>query len=293
MDINNSFKSIVGVDVGGTKIEAGRIVDNQIVTKHKVDTEAHLSQPEVISNICKAIEKVIDHTTYSIGVGVPGFVDIENGIVRAVTNIPSWKNVPLQQELEEYFSIPVNINNDANCFAIGEKYYGKAKNFKSFVGITLGTGLGSGVIINDKLFTGSHNGSGEFGSIPYLGSNYEYYCSSSFFQNVYKTTGAEVYGKALQNDTYALNIMSEFGKHIGNTVKTIMLSVDPEAVVIGGSIAGSFDLFKESMWETIKTFPNKEVVESFRVEKSELESAILGAAALTFQYSSKKNAINV
>ncbi|MDF1546878.1 MAG: ROK family protein [Bacteroidales bacterium] len=282
-DINN-IKSIVGVDVGGTKIDAGRILNDKIVVRGKVDTESHLPENEIFNNIISAIEKVIDQSTYAIGIGVPGFVDIEKGIVRKVTNIPSWKNVELKKKLENYFKLPVLVNNDANCFAIGEKFYGKGKNFRSFVGITLGTGLGSGIIIDNKLFTGSHNGSGEFGSIPYLDENYEFYCSSSYFQKVFKSNGQDIYYAASEGDEIARNIINDFGIHIGNVIKTIMLSVDPEAVIIGGSIAGSFRYFQESMWQTIRTFPSKDVLNHFVVETSELESAVLGAGALCLQY---------
>jgi len=288
MDNLNLEKSIIGVDVGGTKIDAGRIFNGKIAARQNTNTEAHLSEDEVIKNIIRAVEKVVDRSVSSIGVGVPGFVDIENGIVRSVTNIPSWKNVQLKHKLEEYFHLPVFVNNDANCFAIGEKYFGKGKPFKSFVGITLGTGLGSGIILSDKLFTGSNNGSGEFGSIPYLDQNYEYYCSSSYFTKIFKSSGKDIYNTALAKDEVSQNILHDFGVHIGNVIKAIMLTVDPEAVIIGGSIAESFSFFKESMWQVVRTFPNKEVVKRFVIEKSELESAVLGAAALTYQYAGQE-----
>lgn len=284
MKLKDIHKSLVGVDVGGTKIDAGRIHNNKIVERSTIDTQAHLPEKDVVANIIRAIENVIEQDTYSIGIGVPGFVDIEKGIVRGVNNIPSWKNVELKKQLEEYFNIPVLVNNDANCFAIGEKYYGKGTGYKDFVGITLGTGLGSGIVLNGKLFTGSNYGSGEFGCIPYLDNNYEYYCSSSFFTNIHSTTGKDIYKRVLSNDDDAKNIMVNFGEHIGNAIKTIMYSFDPQAIIIGGSIAGSFDLFKDSMWNVINTFHDKSVVEKLIIEKSELESAILGAAGLTYQY---------
>ena len=125
------------------------------------------------------IEEVFDSAVSGIGVGVPSIVDVEKGIVYDVQNIPSWKEVHLKQLLEERFQVPVFINNDANCFAIGEKHFGKGKDHENMIGLIVGTGMAGGIIIKNQLYNGYNCGSGEFGMIPYLEHNYEYYSSAN------------------------------------------------------------------------------------------------------------------
>jgi glucokinase len=124
-------------------------------------------KPDTIKNlqvIFQLIDPLINKNIKAIGIGVPSVVDIENGIVYDVQNITSWKEVALKKLMEEEFQIPVLINNDANCFALGEKYFGKGQNLHSMIGLTIGTGLGAGIIINDKLYAGVNCGDGEFGN---------------------------------------------------------------------------------------------------------------------------------
>ena len=164
---------------------------------------------------------------------------------------------------------------------MGEFYFGKGKGHDSFVGLTIGTGLGSGIIINKKLYTGNHCGAGEFGMIPYLDQCYEYYASGQFFQNVYNENGQDVFKRADQGDTNALNMYAEMGMHLGNAIKTILFALDINLIVLGGSVRKAFPYFSKSMWESIQDFPFKRTVESLKIEVSELEnSGIYGAAAL-------------
>src|SRR5690606_24955530 len=118
---------------------------------------------------------------------VPSVVDVDKGIVYDVQNIPSWKEVPLKAIMEERYGVPVQVNNDANCFALGEKYFGQGRDSKAFIGLTLGTGLGAGIILNDKLYAGPNCGAGEFGMVPYLDYHYEYYASGQFFTLLHHT----------------------------------------------------------------------------------------------------------
>src|SRR5690606_10392508 len=115
-----------------------------------------------------------------IGIGIPGLVDSSNGIALGLANIPSFQHVELKKFLTGRFSKPVFVNNDANCFAIGVHKYGVGKSFKSLVGITLGTGVGGGIVINGQLYSGLFSAAGEWCSAPYLDHNFEYYCSGKF-----------------------------------------------------------------------------------------------------------------
>ncbi|MCE1198858.1 MAG: ROK family protein [Marinilabiliales bacterium] len=275
-------KNLIGVDLGGTNIRAGKIVDETIIQLSKTATPSKGTVEEVLNEIYKVIDAVFDQESTSIGVGVPSVVDVDAGIVYDVVNIPSWKVVHLKQLLESRYKVPVFVNNDANCFVVSEKYYGKAKPFQNIVGVALGTGLGCGLIFNGKLYEGSNCGAGEFGNIPYLAHNVEYYASGQFFTDEKKLSAALLYDQAKNGDQKALSLFAEFGVHLGETLKSILYAYDPEVVILGGSVAQSFDFFKDSMYETIRTFAYSNVLSNLKIEVSDLEnSAIYGAAALT------------
>ena len=278
-----SMETIIGVDLGGTKVSAGRVEKKRIVKHLSSDIAGEGSEKEVFETIIQTIEALFVPDVAGIGVGVPSLVDVEKGIVYEVQNIPSWKKVPLKEMLETQFRRPVYVNNDANCFAVGEKYFGKGKKYRNFVGLTIGTGMGAGVIIENRLYCGANCGAGEFGSVPYKDAVLEYYSSGQFFKGIHKIKGDEVFARAQRGDRTALKIFEEFGIHLGDALMIIMLAVDPEAIIIGGSVSRAFTFFEKSMRERMKTFPYQHAVERLRIEKSdEPQIAILGAAALCY-----------
>lgn len=273
--------NIIGVDLGGTNIRAGKVVADKIIQLAKEPTPAAGSQSEVLEKLIEVIDKCFDENTKSIGIGVPSVVDVEKGIVYDVVNIPSWKVVPLKDILESRFKVPVYVNNDANCFALGEKYYGKARDCKSIVGLTIGTGMGSGLIFNGKLYEGRNCCAGEFGNIPYLNSNFEHYCSGQFFSEEKSVSAIETNKRALSGDQAAIQLYAEFGFHLGHAIKSMLYAYDPEIIILGGSLTKAFDLFKPAMFEAIKDFDYPSVLTNLKIEISDLEnSAIYGAAAL-------------
>jgi len=276
-----TVKNMIGVDLGGTNIRAGRITEDKIIRLTKFSTPSKGSVEEVLDQIYAAVDECFDASTISIGVGVPSVVDVEKGIVFDVTNIPSWKVVPLKALLEKRYGVPVCVNNDANCFAVGEKYFGKAKSYKNIVGVTLGTGLGCGLIFNGKLYEGSNCGAGEFGNIPYLSHNIEYYCSGQFFSDEKKVKAVDIFHLAQKGDASALNLFTEYGYHLGEALKSILYAYDPEVVILGGSVSRSFDFFKDAMYQVLQGFAYSSVLANLKIDVSELEnSAIFGAAAL-------------
>jgi glucokinase len=276
-------ESIIGVDLGGTKVSIGR-VESQRVTEHvsaNITTKGEVGQ--IMSEIIAGIEQVFDPGISGIGIGVPSIVDVANGIVYNVQNIPSWKEVHVKKILEERFQKPVYVNNDANCFAVGEKYFGKGQKFRNLVGVTIGTGLGTGIIIDNRLYCGINCGAGEFGSISYKDRIIEYYCSGQFFENVHGVKGQQVYEKARQGDAGSLEIFDEFGTHLGEAMKTILFAVDPEAIIIGGSVCRAYPFFEKAMWAKIETFPYWKTIDNLVIATSDQDHiAVLGAAALYF-----------
>lgn len=278
-----TYQTIIGVDLGGTKVSLGKVKEKQIIKQSSTNITTQGDQNQILGEIISAIESVFDQSVVGIGIGVPSVIDVQKGIVYNVQNIPSWKEVPLKDILENQFQRPAYVNNDANCFAVGEKHFGKGIAFKNMVGVTLGTGLGAGIIIDNRLYSGPNCGAGEFGSISYKDQIIEYYCSGQFFVHEHTTKGQQVFEKANKGDKNALTIFEEFGTHLGEAIKTIMFAVDPEAIILGGSVCESYPFFKKAMWKQIRTFPYEKSVDRLVIERSEEPHiAILGAAALYY-----------
>ncbi len=277
-------KHIIGVDLGGTNIRAGKVKNNNIVDVYSQQISSNESEKKVLDEIITSIYKIFDDYIAGIGVGVPSIVDVSKGVVYDVQNIPSLKEVYLKKILEEEFKVPVYINNDANCFVVGEKYFGAAKGYNNVIGLTIGTGLGAGIYTDGRLYLGANCGAGEFGMLPYKDGIYEDFCSGKYFVNTLKTTGKEIFYKAEKGDKEAINIFSDFGMHVGNAISAIMLAVDPELIVIGGSVSIAYKYFKDSVKKVLDNFPYQNSIKKLKIVESNLEQvAILGAAALYFE----------
>ena len=168
------YKNVIGVFFAGRKLQVARI-ENGVLTCI-IDKEVNNRETEeyIINEIIVAIEQVMITDIYAIGIGVPSLVDVKKGIVYKAANVPSWRKVHIKDILENRFQLPVFVNNDANCFAIGEKHFGIAREYEHIAGITLGAGFGVGIIINSRLYSGNNCGAGEFSSIPYKHHDYEF-----------------------------------------------------------------------------------------------------------------------
>ena len=272
-------KEIIGIDLGGTNIRGGIVQDNHLSGLTQEQINARGTTEEVLQNFFRFIDKLISSSTTAIGVGVPGLVN--KGTVYDVINIPSWQEIPLQKLMEERYQLPVAINNDANCFALGELYFGKGKRYDSLIGLTIGTGLGSGIIINKKLYAGSNCGAGEFGMMDYLDQCYEYYASGRFFENVYNINGETIFKKAGEGEKTAMQMYEEMGMHLGNAIKAVLYAMDIPVIILGGSVSKAFPYFSKTMWKQLQTFGFRKTIECLKIEVSELQnSGILGAADL-------------
>ena len=274
----------IGIDLGGTNIRGAVVKDNVLSDVISVRVSSSGTEQEVLEELFQLTGQLMHEDVKAIGIGVPSVVDIEKGIVYDVQNIPSWKEVPLKKYLEERYHLPVLVNNDANCFALGEKYFGQGSAYHSFIGLTIGTGMGAGIIIHDKLYAGSNCGAGEFGMVNYLDKYFEFYASGQFFKNVYQADGEEVFHNAKGGDREALKMFEELGTHIGNAIKMILYTYDPETIILGGSIKNAFPYYKESMWKEIGSYVYPKSLEKFRIKISSLKnSGVLGAAALCYE----------
>ncbi|UOQ68594.1 ROK family protein [Hymenobacter volaticus] len=271
----------IGIDIGGTKIHVGVVQDERIIQEIQFETSATAPKEQILGALVDSIKSVMDSEVAGIGIGVPGLVDEKNGIVHNVQNIPSWREVSLKGHLASHFKVPVYITNDANAFAIGEKIYGKGKECTNLVGITLGTGFGAGIIINNDVYSGTLSSAGEFGCIPYRDKTIEDYCSGKFFVQNFGLPGTELHLLAQRGELQALEAFSQFGEHLGNAIKVILYALSPEAIFLGGSISKCYKYFQEALHKSVLEFPFKIVTDRLTIAPSELgNAAVLGAAAL-------------
>jgi glucokinase len=278
-----SGPAVVGIDLGGTNVRAGVVVDGRLARVEARAIRGHGTEAEVLEDLFSAVDPVMGPDIAGIGAGVPSIIDLRTGTVYDVQNIPAWTKVPLKGLLEERYHLPAYVNNDANCFAAGEKVFGKLAPYDSAVGLIVGTGLGAGIIANGRLYSGVNCGAGEFGMLPYLDRNFEAYASGQFFRRVHGTSGREAAERAARGDGAALGQFEEFGRHLGEAVKAICYAVDPEIILLGGSVSRSYRYFRDALWGAFRSYAYSLAKERLRIELSETENiAILGAAALYF-----------
>jgi glucokinase len=273
--------ALLGIDIGGTNLRVGRVVGQSIEKVLSERIEDKQSQDAVLQQLFSLVRKMMTPDITGIGVGVPSSVDPISGVVYNVNNIPSWKEVHLKELLYNQFNVPVFVNNDANCFILGEKYYGKAQHASSAVGLIVGTGLGSGLVFNNKLYNGLNCGAGEIGLIPFRESILEHYCCGQFFERNYGISASEAATLALAGDEKALKMFDEFGANLGQAINIVLAVYAPEIIVLGGSVPKAFSLFEPAMRKVMSTFLFAKTVHDVRIEVSEIENvAIYGAASL-------------
>ena len=284
-------KYVIGVDLGGTNIRAGLVLGNKIIKKIEVKTEVSKGKSVVIKNLIKAISSVMANNVSGIGIGSPGPLDYKTGLVIRTKNIPIEK-VNLKQVLEKKFNIPVFVDNDANCFSLGEAVYGSGKKFDTVVGLTIGTGVGGGIIINKKIFHGRLN-AGELGHITIkfdgikcncgnIGCLEEYVSARGIMRlakNLKAKTPLDVYNLASKGNKKAIKVFEKMGFYLGVAVANFVNIFDPNVVVIGGGISNAWKFFSESMNKTVKQ--RAYVSKNPLIIKSRLKhAAVIGAASL-------------
>ena len=275
-------KLYIGVDIGGTSIVAARFSESELLERTEVPTGADRPALEIMESLYEAIENVLTDEVIGIGIGMPGFMNVETGEILQINNIPSFNGFAIRPKVEERFKLLTFQNNDANCFALGETYYGAGKKYNNLVGVTLGTGLGGGIILDRKIHTGLMGGAGELGCVPFHGGISEDICSAALFKNKYNTTGIELYKKAKEGDQDALAVFDELAHNIGELLRIVTYVLAPEAFVIGGSVANSWDLLEKTVREDLDTkFLAPMISSKVDLVPAQLDNAgLYGAAAL-------------
>jgi glucokinase len=234
--------SYIGLDIGGTKIRA-ILYDDKIVKNVLVETD----KDNFFKQINEIVKELFDDKVEGIGIGVPG--SVKDGIVHRITHL-SLDKVDFKKELN--VDVPVYVANDANCFVLGEYHFGSKK--KNIVGLVLGTGVGAGILIGGKVYSGSDGYAGEFGGIPFKDKTFDYYCSGRGFNE------------------------EDYGENLACLLQHIVISLNPEVIVLGGSVSKSYDKFEEKMKKKLKELVPFDV----KVEVAHLDVNVLGAVSLCF-----------
>lgn len=262
-------KYCFGVDVGGTTVKCGLFqVDGTLLDKWEIETRTENDGDKILPDIAQTIlEKLKERQiprgdVAGIGVGVPGPVNAKGDVLCAVNLFWGYKKV--SQELEEMTGIPAKTGNDANVAALGEAWKGAAEGMENVVMVTLGTGVGGGIIVNGKMIAGRHGASGEIGHIN-VDHNEKDRCNcgnQGCLEQMASATGivrltrkaldneetpsilrdVELSAKAVfdaykENDVLAGKVVQEFGDYLGGAIASVTCVVDPEAVVIGGGVS--------------------------------------------------------
>ena len=257
-------KYVVGVDVGGTNIKLGLVSPQGVViARSHFSTKPFLSSKkkliEVLSKEIKEIYiskglKVKDIA--GVGVGLPGLIDRPKGMVRFLPNIPGWNNVPVKSILERKLNFPVHVENDVKLITLAEWKLGAGRGIKNLICLTLGTGVGSGLVLNDHLYRGVDNAAGELGHMPlnetglpcncggfgcletYVGNKYLNALANRIMKKSDMTT-QKMFAFANQGNLKAIRFWRQAATHIGNGLVGIINLLNPELIVIGGGIANN------------------------------------------------------
>ena len=319
MTKNNKYA--IGVDLGGTSIKLGIVTNTgRLIKKISVQTEAEKGPKKVIDNIISGIRELTAKSKYNIdgiGIGCPGVVTPGKGIVENPPNLPGWEKVNIGKVIRKEFKKNVFVDNDANAAAIGELIFGSGKKYKSFIMITLGTGVGGGIVINKKIYHGDFGAAGEIGhiSIDFNGPKCNcgsYGCIEAYAGNLYlrervrtelrkhpeskmwklinndlsKVSPRNVQLAAETGDAFAKSVIDELGVHLGSAFASLCNVLDISVFVIGGGIAG----FGEPLFDSIKKTISRRVMAPIRPRvrvlsaKLKNDAGIKGASALVFHH---------
>lgn len=304
----NSIKSI-GIDFGGTSIKFGVVSGKEIIaTSPSLSTVDYSSPEDLIQVIADTVNQLkSEHENIiAIGCGVPGFVDFPNGMIHNLTNVPGWKNIYLKQELESRTGLPTVIENDANCMAIAEWKLGAAKDYDHAICLTLGTGVGAGVIANGAIIRGAQYAAGELGqtSIDFAGrkGNYnnpgalEAYIGNNEFAadtlSEYTRAGIEKnlsdcspkkLAEAAENGCpIAIKAWDGFAYKLATSLASTCWLLNPEVIVIGGGISSAGDLLFAPLKHHLNGQLSGPFKDHLKVVPAEFSNnaGILGCAAL-------------
>lgn len=287
---------VIGIDFGGTKIKCGVVTESGKIlgTEIQLPTESSRPAGEIAKTMIHGIELALEaanlklNQIQGIGIGSPGPLDLKNGIILKTPNLPTMHNFPIKAVIEKFFRLPVILNNDGNCFVLGEAFFGAGKDAPIVCGVTLGTGFGCGLVINRKIYVGSTGTAAEVWCSPYADSNFEEYGSARTVVRMFeqrtgnKLLAIEICDLAKNNNKQAVETFDEFGKNLGRILAIMVNILDPDVFVIGGSVSNAWNFFHEQLSKNLVKNINDSPRNHVQVLKASLgdNAGLLGAAAL-------------
>jgi glucokinase len=278
----------IGVDLGGTNLRIAALSSQgQLLEKVTLGTKVALGRDHVINEMCDAIQRLSGKyketgTFLGAGIGIPGIIDMQTGMLRKSANLPGFENYPVRAEIERRLGAPVVLENDANVAALGEQWLGAARGVPNMAVVTLGTGIGGGIVLGGKIWHGMHGMAGEFGHVtiepeghPCGCGNHgcaEQYASATAIMRMAREAiasgeapslaraassdaefGAKsVYNLAIQGDEHARRIFRSFGRYLGIMLAGLINVLNLDMFVIGGGVSSAWDAFAPNMFEELR-----------------------------------------
>jgi glucokinase len=278
----------IGVDLGGTNLRIAAVDDRgTLVEKVTLGTKVSLGRDHVIDDMCGAIERLLDKykdscTLLGIGIGVPGIIDMATGLLRESPNLPGWEDYPVRAEIERRLKTLVILQNDANVAALGEKWLGAARDFDDMAMITLGTGVGGGIVLKGSIWHGMNGMAGEIGHTTVepqghpckcgnLGCVEQYASATAIVRLAQETIAADpnsslarashsdpefsaksLYNLAIQGDEDARKIFRRVGEALGIVLSTLVNCLNLPIYVIGGGVSSAWDAFSPAIFEELR-----------------------------------------
>jgi glucokinase len=294
----------IGLDLGGTNLRAAAVDESgNMLDRVSGKTEYSAGRKAIVNDMTEAIQTLRnrrrEQELMGIGVGVPGFIQLKEGVIRNSNNLASLENFPIRDELSRRLGVPVILENDANAAALGEKWIGAGRGVDDLVLLTLGTGVGGGIIADGKILRGHLGMAGELGHITVVPNGnpcgcgnrgcVEKHASATAITAMAKLLGLgdaltakEVYDLAIAGSEKAQTIFVSMGEALGIALAMLVNTFNFPLYLLSGGVLGAWDLFAPAMIEETRrrsfTFRTTET----RIEKAELgnEAGLFGAAYL-------------
>ena len=311
---SSSDSLVFAIDLGGTHLRVALVdVTGRILRQLKQETPKGGSANCIVAALVRAAAawETFKPRVIAGSIMVPGAVDSDKAVVLQAPNLPSLIDFPLKAELERQLGWPVFLENDANAAAVGEMWLGAARGCRDVVSVTLGTGVGGGVILDGKLWRGSHGSAGEIGHTtvdPFSGLKckcgntgcLELYASATAIVRMTKEnlslfpeselkadalTAERVYEAGRNGDELARVVFKRFGMYLGIGLANLINFIDPEIIVIAGGAVNGWDLFAAEMYREVEERAFRATVQQVRIARAECcdNAGLLGAARLALQ----------
>ncbi len=300
-------KITIGIDVGGTNTKCGLIdFKGRILVRSRFETKKYLSQrKKLVDAIVEASLRLMDQyqgplkDIQGVGIGLPGLIDTQQGLVKFLPNIPGWKNVPLKKILEQRLGLRTAVENDVNLITLGEWKFGAGRGFKNIICVTLGTGVGGGLILDDRLYRGEGFAAGEVGHMPLFRKGARCNCGGTgclersvgnkyLLQRAVKLfrdnmiTLEDVFARASRGDPRALRFWEEVSELIGDGLIGVVNLLNPRLIIIGGGVAKSHRFMFQTITKVIKSRAMMVQGAMFKIRKARLgdDAGLAGARVL-------------